>query len=182
MPRSNLIRYCLVLTNILRKPPHNIWSVAVKVFLKIQSTTKKCTHRVSPVYVQYFENILASVSSFMNDSHTGHDTGAPSGTHKPALINFLSKRDSELMENRASFLRLPLFGFISNIFLWLWGYSGPYFDLTSKKKQKTKKLIDSWRCFWDIFLLGWLMDASRHPWGAGRLEQGHDDDLLQLTL
>ena len=137
MPHSNLIRYCLVLTNILSKPPQNIWSVAVKDFWIIQSTTKR-THRGSPMYVQYFENILASVSSFMNDSRTGHDTGAPSGTHKPALINFLSKRDSELMEKRASFLLLPLLGFISDIFLWLWGYSGPYFDLTRKKNKKNK--------------------------------------------
>ena len=62
------------------------------------------------MHAQYLENILASVSSFMNDSHSGHDTGAPSGTHKLALINFLSKRDSELVEKRASFLRLPLPG------------------------------------------------------------------------
>lgn len=54
-------------------------------------------------------------ASFMNDCHRGHDSGVPSGTHNPALINFSSKRDSELSEKRvrrkdklASFLCLPL--------------------------------------------------------------------------
>ena len=54
------------------------------------------------MYVQYLESILASVvfvggtASFMNGCLTGHDIGVPSGS----LINFLSKRDSELRDKR----------------------------------------------------------------------------------
>lgn len=51
---------------------------------------------VSSVYFPF----STETASFMNGCHKGPDSPVPSGAHKWALINFLSKRDSDLMGER----------------------------------------------------------------------------------
>ncbi len=69
----------------------------------------------------FMVSFSTETASFMNGCRIGNDTGVPSGTHKLALINFLSKRDSDLRRERArrgekwaSSFCLPLLALVSS--------------------------------------------------------------------